>query len=281
MEVRVHDDVEKFWAAAAPVYLADPVRHTLALTVIRRMINAPDPDDAPPVLLTIWSRDRIAGATVRTPPWPVMVSGVPENAITATVAALREHDPDVPGVNGPRDIAEPVAAAWSDLTGTTIKEVLAGRLYRLTRLQVPVVPGRPRLATEDDVPLLAEWRREFEIEAVGHEREPGRAEANVRRMMAIGSGTVLWERDGHTVSQASAGLPIEGMSRVGPVYTPPEWRGRGYGSAATAAVSQWALDAGAVQVLLFTDLTNPTSNSIYQRIGYRAVFDTTELEFHE
>ena len=69
------------------------------------------------------------------------------------------------------------------------------------------------------------------------------------------------------------------MSRVGPVYTPPALRGRGYGSAVTAAVSAWARDAGADHVLLFTDLANPTSNSIYQKIGYRPVHDTCELEF--
>jgi predicted GNAT family acetyltransferase len=65
------------------------------------------------------------------------------------------------------------------------------------------------------------------------------------------------------------------------VYTPPECRGKGYGSAVTAAASQWALDAGAENVLLFTDLANPTSNSIYQRIGYRPVYDSTELAFHK
>ena len=64
-----------------------------------------------------------------------------------------------------------------------------------------------------------------------------------------------------------------------PVYTPPEHRGTGYGSAVTAAVSQHALDAGARDVILFTDLANPTSNSIYQKIGYRPVYDSTELEF--
>jgi GNAT superfamily N-acetyltransferase len=69
------------------------------------------------------------------------------------------------------------------------------------------------------------------------------------------------------------------MVRVGPVYTPPELRGHGYASAVTAAVSRQALDAGAAQVLLFTDLANPVSNAIYQRIGYRPVEDRTVLAF--
>src|SRR5947208_279054 len=106
--------------------------------------------------------------------------------------AGRRGPPTSPGAAAtPRQFsgpAAPVAAAWSSLTGATVQEAMAGRLYRLAQLERPEVPGRPRLATEDDVPLLAEWRRDFELEAIGYEREPSRAEANVRRVMAVGTG---------------------------------------------------------------------------------------------
>jgi predicted GNAT family acetyltransferase len=69
------------------------------------------------------------------------------------------------------------------------------------------------------------------------------------------------------------------MIRVGPVYTPPGLRHRGYAGAVTAAVSQAALDAGAAEVLLFTDLANPTSNSLYQNLGYQPVEDRVVLSF--
>jgi predicted GNAT family acetyltransferase len=129
--------------------------------------------------------------------------------------------------------------------------------------------------------LMAGFRTDFQIEAIGHERVPGIALTDVRRSLALGNGHILWEVDGRVVSYAAVGKPINGMSRVGPVYTPPEDRGHGYGSAVTAAVTQWALDAGAENVVLFTDLANPVSNSIYQRIGYRPVYDSTELEFRK
>jgi predicted GNAT family acetyltransferase len=67
------------------------------------------------------------------------------------------------------------------------------------------------------------------------------------------------------------------MSRIAYVYTPPTWRGNGFGSAVTAAASQWALDAGAGDVVLFTDLANPISNAIYPRLGYRPVHDAVQL----
>ncbi|NDZ98825.1 GNAT family N-acetyltransferase, partial [Streptomyces sp. SID10116] len=72
---------------------------------------------------------------------------------------------------------------------------------------------------------------------------------------------------------------IAGQVRVAPVYTPADLRGRGYGGAATAAVTRAALDAGAAQVLLFTDLANPTSNRLYQRLGYRPVADFAQWDF--
>src|ERR687893_593156 len=75
--------------------------------------------------------------------------------------------------------------------------------------------------------------------------------------------------------------PAAGMSRLSSVWTPPEHRGRGFGSAVTAAASRWALDAGATHVVLFTDLTNPVSNSIYPKIGYRPVYDAVDLAFDQ
>lgn len=94
-------------------------------------------------------------------------------------------------------------------------------------------------------------------------------------------GYTLWEQDGQPVSLAGLTRQVAGQVRVGPVYTPPGHRGRGYGGAATWAVSQAALDAGAAQVVLFTDLANPTSNALYQRLGYQPVADRLVLAFRK
>lgn len=279
MDVRVHHDPAEYWALVRPLFAADPMRHTHGLTAIRRLVEAPGPDDEPPVLLTAWEGSELAGTVFRTVPWPMGVSALPGAADQAVAAALLDVDPELPAVSGPRETAERFAGVWSALTGVTVKEVMALRLYRLGELAKPVVRGAARLGTQDDVPLMAAWRSAFEIEAVGRERQPGRAESEVRRSLALGSGMVLWEAGGSVVSMAAVGAPIDGMSRVGPVYTPPEHRGHGYGSAVTAVASQWAVDAGAEHVILFTDLANPVSNSIYQRIGYRPVYDQTDLEF--
>ena len=276
MDVLVHEDPREFRSAIGDLYAADPVRHTLALTVIGRFLDDPA---YVPVMLTAHQDGTLRGAAFRTPPWPLIVSGLPADAHAPVAAALAAVDPDVPGVNGPRPLAEEFARAWADHTGASLHEALAGRLYELGELLEPSVPGGIRRATEADLQLLVRWRNDFQAEALGHIVRRDRAEEVLRQSLARGDSMSLWEDGGEVVSWASAGVPIEGMSRVGPVYTPPARRGRGYGSASTAAASRWARGAGADHVLLFTDLANPTSNSIYQKIGYRPVLDTAEIEF--
>jgi predicted GNAT family acetyltransferase len=62
------------------------------------------------------------------------------------------------------------------------------------------------------------------------------------------------------------------------VYTPDELRGHGYGSVVTALVSEIILKNKKI-ANLFTDLTNPTSNSIYQKIGYKKVGENIHFDF--
>jgi predicted GNAT family acetyltransferase len=276
MDVRTHDDLNGFAAVAGAMYSADPVRHTLAVSVIARYLQDPAGE---PVMLTVYRGGELYGAAFRTPPWPLIISGLPTDAAPATAELLAAVDPDVPGVNGPREPAEAFARAWAEHTGAGLAEAMAGRLYELGDLAVPTVPGSSRPATPDDIGLMVGWRADFQVEALGHDREQGRGEHILRQSLARGDRQELWEHDGEVVSWAHAGAPTDGMSRIGPVYTPPGKRGRGYGSAVTAAVSGWARAAGARHVLLFTDLANPTSNSIYQKIGYRPVSDICEIEF--
>lgn len=280
MDVYRYQDPDKFRATVSDLLGTDPVRHTLALTVMNRFLTGePRPQPLEPVMLSLHSNGELVGAALRTPPWPLIASAVPLDGMQALAEALAEIDPGLPGVNGPRDRAEPFAEAWTATTGVSVREVMASRLYELGDLTTPSTDGQCRLATEADLPLLVSWRIDFQLEAIGRERNPGDSEPLLRRTMAMGDGMPLWEVDGKAVAWANVSAPIARMSRIGPVYTPPAHRGHGYGSAVTAAASQWAVDAGAEHVLLFTDLANPTSNSIYQKIGFRQVYDSTELEF--
>jgi RimJ/RimL family protein N-acetyltransferase len=274
-----HDDAAAFWQLVEPLYRTDPLRNTIALTVLRGLATAPDSDATPPLLVTVEDNGRTVGAAFCTPPWPVAVSGVPDEAMPELVRFLRAIDFPVTGTSAPLDKADLFADAWLAAAGGTKERAVALRLYRLGDLTPPAVPGTARIGAEEDIPLLADWREAFAQETPPHNVKGHDHAATLRRGLVVGNANLIWSIDGEPVSYAAASNPVGGMTRIGPVYTPPEHRNHGYGTAVTAAAARWALDAGADKVSLFTDLANPTSNSIYQRIGFRPHHDAVEYRF--
>jgi GNAT superfamily N-acetyltransferase len=281
-------DVAEFLATAGSFLREDRARNTVLLTVSETVrINpahytagaAGDPAKLP--IFGWWtdgSTGAIGGAFLQTPPFPVLLSAVSPEAAADLAATLAGRP--LAGVNSHQETATAFADAWSRHTGSGVAVHLRTRLYRLGELTWPdpVPDGAPRTPGEQDAGLLADWFEAFSIEV--HDMDGTEHTAAVRERLSYG-GLTLWESGGEPVSIAGLTRQVAGMVRVGPVYTPPRWRGRGYGSAATAEVSRAALAAGAEEVLLFTDLANPVSNSIYQHIGYREVEDRVVLAFTE
>ncbi|QUQ68945.1 GNAT family N-acetyltransferase [Kutzneria sp. CA-103260] len=281
MEARFYDDAAAFWAVAHDLFEADPVKHTTVLSVIHAVLHAPQQDAAPLMLVTLHDdAGSLCGAAMRTPPWALALSGIQVEDAPVLVNALLPQHPELDSVIGPQSVTESFAAAWSAATARDVHTVFRLRLFRLAELTVPAADGFPRLATEADVHVAAQHLLDFNRESASHRRSTlADALDSVRRQFALGSGILLWEVDGVVVSHATAKVPNSGASRIGPVYTPPQHRRRGYAAAATAAAAQWALSAGAHSVLLYTDLANPTANGVYQRIGFRPVTDFAELAF--
>lgn len=277
MRARLLDDLAEFAVLTRPLFAADPVAHTVALTVVEYRLRAPP--DVAPVLVVVDGPTGVAAAALCTPPRGVIASGLSPQWCAAVADVLAVAHPTLPEVGGPRDRAEAFAVAWCDRTDASVRERTAMRLFALTSLTPPWgVRGQVRRGTEADVTLLARWHGEFATE-VGDERPAGEdAEEEVRRQLRSGAAHLLWCVDGESVSHAGTRAPVAGMSRIGPVYTPPEHRGHGYGSAVTAAAATWALAAGARHVVLFTDLANPVTNAIYPRLGFRPVHDAVDFE---
>lgn len=280
MEVIEHHDVEEFWRSVAALLAADPIRHTSALTVIARLRRGLPFDDEPPIMITAHDEGTAVGVALCTPPWPLLVSALPVRMTQIVAKYLRDNGIRVPGVTGPTAEAAAFARAWQSTTGEKSTVRMNERLYRLDRLIPPAgIAGQSRLAGDDDVPLLARWSEEFANEALPNAPQTDDYESGIAKAISAGTGFLVWELDGEPVAWASARQPTEGMSRIGPVYTPKAQRGNGYGAAVTAAASRWAIDSGAEHVVLYTDLANRTSNSIYQKIGYRHVIDAVEYGF--
>ena len=220
--------------------------------------------------------DEVGGAFMHTPPHPLLLTAVSADAAVELAAGLAGRA--LSGVNAYPDAARRFAAAWRDATGCSAAPLRGMRLYRLAELTWPdpAPDGEPRVAADADVPLLAGWFAAFARETHGAAEEDHAAA--VRDRLGYG-GMSVWQAGGRPVSMGGVSRQVAGMVRIGPVYTPPGLRGHGYASAITADLSRRARDAGADEVLLYTDLDNPVSNSIYQRIGYRAVEDRVVLAF--
>jgi hypothetical protein len=191
-------------------------------------------------------------------------------------AALHERRIDVPGLVGPEEDVVALAGAW----GRPVQHVVEQGLYELRAIDWPSgVPGRMRAMDEADVDRVADWVWGFHQDALPHEpyREADALE-NARARPAAGM-TYLWEVDGAPVAMAALARPTRRTITVNAVYTPPEHRGRGYASALVAAISAEGLGRGKAACVLYTDLANPTSNAIYQRIGYRPIGRSRVVRF--
>ncbi|MFJ2187709.1 GNAT family N-acetyltransferase [Kitasatospora sp. NPDC087861] len=280
--------LDDFRAHAGDFLATHPVQNTVLLTVVHRLAErGPDVFGERPPVFGWWrgpaggsAGGPVEGAFLRTPPFGPRLSVMPEAAaaeLAIELAAAGAEFTEVSGVGGGADAVRAFGAAWTAATGAGQSVRFSERLYRLDELTDPPRPpaGRHRSAAPDDRDLAIRWYEEFLVEA-------GVDLPNIPQAVddRIASGHLhLWEDRGRPVALAGSSPVIAGMSRIGPVYTPADQRGRGYASAVTAAASAHALAEGATEVLLYTDLANPTSNSIYQQIGYRPVEDCLILDF--
>ena len=238
----------------------DPVRYTLFGTIGLRLAGT---------AWAGWDGDGFAARSAAE--WPVAISdGWNAATIPGLVTALADLD-GLRGVSGPADVVDPVVER--------LDRPVVGRegqcLFRLDELILPAAVGAPLLAGEAHRPLVRDW-----FNAFGEEVDDARSDMTPVADAAV-DGLLCWlwvDPDGTPVSVVGRRPVIGGSARIGPVYTPPALRGHGYASALTAAVAQTILDEAATPTL-FTDLAYPTSNKIYQAIGFRPVEQRVLVHF--
>jgi GNAT superfamily N-acetyltransferase len=271
----------EFLDAAGPFLGEREAEHNLIFGICANLVADPGFPSAPPYLAAVRTDGRVTATAVMTPPWNVVLSCTDDPSdVPALAADLDTFGVAVPGTTGPVDAARAFAAAWCPAHRLRSRLAVSERIYQLERVIPPVgVTGAVRVANLADREVLVEWVDAFLAEAL-ERRTPEEAAVLVDRSFHAGTRTwYLWEDGGRPVSVAASAGPTPNGIRIGPVYTPPDLRRRGYASAATAAASQAELDTGRRFVFLFTDLSNPTSNKIYQQIGYAPVIDIDQLAF--
>lgn len=269
---RIGDDAA-FRSAIAPLISADPARCTIVATVsAQRAIHGPFPGDVRYVVRDGFAG--IVGAALRTPPWPLTaITGTGFDAQAARVLAA--GDPECGGLTGPLTTVVRFGPLLGAALGRPGRQGMAMWLYRLGELHSPAATSGEAVQTGPD--RVDSTRRLI----AGFAAALGQPlpEQDVEQQLAAGRRFLLWLDSGEPVALAGHSPVIAGSARISYVYTVPAARGRGFGAAVTAAAVESARAAGAAEIVLFADQANPTSNGIYERLGFDRVDEFGEWRF--
>jgi len=219
----------------------------------------------------------VVGCAALTSPWNLVVSPMPRGAGVALGRHMAVAAPDMPGITGVRDVVDAIVEGLELDYEPRVAMVDTVRVIDTFIPPSPDIPGSPRLAVDDDRPLLVEWMVQFAIDASLPLHD---VEASVDGRLRPGAFW-FWEVDGTPVALAGHApvvpTPAGNVGRVGPVYTPASQRGHGYAAAITATVVR-KLQPECALIMLYADATNPTSNGVYDRLGFRAAGEVIEVE---
>ncbi|WP_200307661.1 GNAT family N-acetyltransferase [Streptomyces adelaidensis] len=273
------EDVDDFLARAGEFLRSRPVLHTTPLSVTEKLRTQGTGGAQGPVLGRLERAGEIHATFHRFPSRGLFVTPLTPDQADTLAAHLVDLGYSLPYVSADHDTATAFAEAWQKRTGATPTPRVRLHLYRLGTLTPPepFPAGRGRLLGERDHEHLMHWCREFAADV----------EEDVVIDAATWAGTrfaeksyTFWETpDGTPVSMAGVNPTVGGQARIDPVYTPAHLRGRGYAAAVTVEVTRAALTAGAKEVVLYTNAANPTSNALYQRLGYVRVTDFAVYDF--
>lgn len=253
---------------------AEPVRMSVIASVTDGLVADPARYANPRWWAGSDGSGRVVAAFMRTPPFPLHVAVATEPQAVALAEHLAAEGFTLPGVGGGRRPVEAFRDTWVRLTGGTARTMMQLGVFDLVvPPRVPFdVTGHYRHARQDELELVSTWAQDF-ADAVHETPRPA-----PRLDSHVAAGRVgFWVDGAEPVSMAYASASNGGVTRVSGVWTPPALRGRGYASGLVAALSRERMEAGE-RCMLFTDLSNPTSNKIYEAIGYRRIGDDLEVE---
>ncbi len=283
LKIQRYNDVAAFYAQTRAFLAQQEAENHLPLGILNGLLNGEFMEN-PPYLALAKDDEAIIGVAFQTPPHHACLSSpFDARAIPALVDDLRAFNPSLTGLIAPKGVGEAFCQRWRHGNDCSYQLAMAQRIYKLSAVIPPrPVAGRMRSATLSDRPRVLAWLAAFSHDTHAND-DPDAIQQSAERFLNAPPhmrGLVFWEVDGETVSMAGYAGPTPHGMRVNAVYTPPPYRGKGYASACVAALSQRLLNEGRQFCFLFTDLANPTSNHIYQAIGYQPVFDIDVFRFH-
>jgi uncharacterized protein len=268
-------DADAFLATAESWLLDAEAENNLLLGIALGRRGRP-PTDPPSYWASVRDANGVVGCACRTPPHPVVLSRMPPRAVASLSEDVGAVYSSLSGVNGPTAGAEALAVVWIARHGGQWRTRFRLRLHELTRVSFegPLAPGALHKAGNADLALAREWMDEYV-------RDTGIAPlAPDLTQQLIGRGRLnFWLDGGGPRAMVASTRETRSGCAINTVYTPPQFRRRGYATAAVATLSETLLGTGRRFCCLYTDLANPTSNSIYAKIGYRPIRDDMEIAF--
>lgn len=276
VEVRRPPSLADFMLCARDLYRSDPVAFSTESGILAELAAAPRPS----LFLTAHSGDTLVAAALRPLAYPLLTSGISIEAVPAVADYLHREKITVPAILGLQPSADVFASRWVSLSGAATTARADETVYRLQAFAPPdPVAGDARRAGASDVALLCNWLTAFRAEVFGSPAGSTPTAALYAQIVGAIGQFIMWQVDGVPVSLARVHPAVQGVARIGPVFTPGEQRGRGWAGAVTAAAIDRARRDGAADIVLQTDVTNRTSNVLYRRLGFAPIAACIQQSF--
>ena len=285
-------DAQQFLDYAEAFLAQDEAQNGLIIGVAQRHAKQNNNPDVRRRFFLVFENEQPILAAFRTPPYGLSVTPLyydqapnkdEENKVIKKVTSIlsdlvfKEYS-ILPSVNGAKVVVESFVNDWFLKTKSQGQSTLPMRLHRLdTVANLSLPSGTFKRAQEKDAPLIHQWLLQFQEDTVGD--QPPSFEEVAKDLSSADPRFYLWYVDDEPVSMAAWSRPTKTGVSVNAVYTPKNRRGHGYATAVVHQLSTLLLSRGFLFCILYTDLTNPVSNSIYAKIGYRGILDTCMYKF--
>lgn len=279
MDLTLYDDPKEFYRILHTQGLLTHPDNELLLGVLQTLIDDPAMFQTTPYLAAIRDEGTVTLAALITPPWPIVIAAASPTATAYRLLAinLKDNASAVTGVNAPHPLADRFVREWRRQTTYTPSVQRDMKLYRLTEVQpVPTCPGSLIAVDDATRDLAVAWAYEFQQDTrIGDARES--VGPHVDGVIYKHNAFLWFDRE--PVCMAFRERPHATGVSIGYVYTPPQHRRKGYAANLVAEVSRQVLQEGFRYCALFADTKNPTTNHIYQTIGYRFVCNYSYFTF--
>ena len=285
MEARFYEEVDDFYDIAYPFLLAREAENNLLLKILISLKeNIHDIGKKRPLLFSLTDNDDVKLISLRTPPHDLLISYTDNlDTIDVLVEELTKRNEKLPGVLSFKKAADKFTELWCERKLLKPHLLRKERIYKLVEVSKDTIGNRQfSIASKTHQKIVLKWAEEMLKEALADATEDDIEQTtnHLRKEFEENKSKMfLLFDDNEPVSMVRKAGKTPNGNFVNLVYTPPSLRRNGYATECVAKLSKQLIEEGNKYCFLFTDLSNPTSNSIYQKIGYRPVIDENHYKF--